>query len=109
MTFARKVLGQQKPSAATLTDLYTVPAATQAWVSTITAANESATPTAIRLSVAPAGAADATSQYLAYDLPIGANETITFSLGQGLAATDKIRCYNTLATVAFTANGGEIT
>jgi hypothetical protein len=109
MTFARKVLGQVKPAAATLTDLYTVPALSQAWVSSVVATNESSAPTAIRLSVAVAGAADATSQYYAYDLPIGANETITFDLGVGLATTDKLRCYCTLATVNFSAFGGEIT
>lgn len=108
MTFTRKVLGQAKPAAATLTDLYTVGALKQAWVSSIVATNESATPTAIRVSVAVAGAADATSQYIAYDLPIGANEVITFDLGVGLATTDKIRCYCTLATVNFSAFGGEI-
>lgn len=109
MTFARKVLGQVKPAATTLTDLYTVPASKQAWVSAIVATNESATPTSIRVSVAPAGAADATSQYLAYDLPIAGNQEIVVAQGVGLATTDKIRVYNTLATVNFTATGGEIT
>ena len=38
-----KVLGQSIPSATTATTLYTVPAATQAVVSTITVCNQAAT------------------------------------------------------------------
>jgi len=104
-----KVLGQSAPSATTLTDLYTVPAATSAVGSTLSVCNRSATPTAFRASVAPAGAADATSQYFAYDAPIGANEVVTFTLGISLATTDKVRVYNTLATCSFSLFGVEIT
>jgi len=58
MADALKVLGQLNPSAASLTDLYEVPGATEAIVSSITVANRSVTPTAFRISVAIAGAAD---------------------------------------------------
>ena len=104
-----KVLGQSAPTAATLTDLYTVPAATQTTVSSITVCNRSATATTFRLSVAVAGAADATTQYLYYDVDINGNDTFTATLGITLGATDKIRCYATLATVTFTAFGVEVT
>lgn len=104
-----KVLGQSKPSAASLTAAYTVPGATSAVVSSITAANQSAVPTAIRVSIAIAGAADTAAQYIAYDLPIAGNETIPLTLGIGLATTDVVRVYNTLATVSFNVFGVEIT
>src|SRR5262245_8590400 len=104
-----KVLGQSNPSAATLTDLYTVPASTQVVGSSVTVANRSATPTSFRLSVAPAGAADANQHYFAYDVAIGANEAKSFTLGLCLQATDKIRCYATLATLSFQAWGMERT
>jgi hypothetical protein len=65
-----KVLAQSNPSAASLTDAYTVPGATQTIISTITVCNRSATPTSFRISVAVNGAADNNIQYLAFDNPI---------------------------------------
>lgn len=109
MANAYKILGQSKPSATTLTDIYTVPAATSAIVSTITVCNQSATATSFRISVAPAGAADASSQYLYYDVAIAGNDTFACTFGISLATTDKIRVYNTLATLSFTVTGVEIT
>jgi len=103
-----KTLGQSKPTAATLTDIYTVPSSTEAIVSSIVVCNQSATATAFRISVAPAGAADATSQYLYYDVAIPGNDTFAFTGGVSLATTDKIRVYNTLATLSFTVTGVEI-
>lgn len=104
-----KTLCQSKPSATTLTDCYTVPAATSAVVSTITVANQSSTPTSFRISIAIAGAGDTGAQYIAYDVPIAGNETITLSLGAGLATTDVVRVYATLATLSFNVLGMEIT
>ena len=109
MADAYKVLGQSAPSATTLTDIYTVPAATEAVVSTILVANRSATPTSFRLSVAPAGAADATSQYLYYDVALDGNDTFAATIGLTLATTDKVRVYATLATVSFSLFGTEVT
>jgi len=104
-----KTLAQSNPLAATLTDAYTVPGATSAVVSTITVANRSATGTAFRISVAIAAAADANEQYIAYDVAIGGNETISLTLGITLAATDKVRVYATLATLSFNIFGVERT
>lgn len=109
MATANKVLGQSKPGATTLTALYTVPALTSALSSTITVCNQSATPTSFRISVAPAGAADATSQYLYYDVAIAGNDTFAATIGITLNATDVVRVYNTLATCSFSLFGVEIT
>jgi hypothetical protein len=95
------IVKQSKPSAATLTTLYTVPGATSAMCSTITVCNQSATATAFRISIAPSGAADATSQYLYYDVAIAGNDTFAATIGFALAATDEVRVYNTLATLSF--------
>ena len=104
-----KVLGQSNPAAATLTDIYTVPGATSAMVSSITITNRSATGTSFRLSVAIAGAADANQQYIAYDIPINGNSMVTMTLGIGLATTDVFRVYATLATLSFNLFGIEVT
>ena len=107
MPTVQKVLGQLKPSAATLTTLYTVPASTQATVSTIVVTNQSATPTAFRISVAIAGAADTPAQYIYYDVAIAGNDVFAATLGITLAATDVVRAFNTLATLSFNLFGVE--
>lgn len=109
MTNTYKILGQSKPSATTLTDIYTVPASTSAIISTITVCNQSGTATSFRISIAPAGAADTASQYIYYDVAIPGNDTFAATLGISLATTDVIRVYNTLATLSFTVTGVEIT
>ena len=108
MSVNYKVLGQSAPSATTLTTLYTVPASTQSVISTIVAANRSATPTDIRIAIRPAGAGIADEHYIAHTVPIAANEVLTFTIGVTLEATDVISVYNTLATVSFNAFGSEI-
>lgn len=104
-----KVLGQANPLAATLTTLYTVAALTSTIVSSLTVCNRSATPTSFRIAIRPAGAAIANEHYIAFDVPIGANEAMSFTLGVTLAATDVISVYATLATLAFNAYGVEKT
>ena len=103
-----KVLGQASLAAATPTDVYTVPAATSAVVSTVTVCNRSVA-TTFRLSVAVAGAGADNKQYLCYDVPLSANETRTLTLGLTLAATDVIRGYAAAATVTVNIYGSQIT
>lgn len=107
MADVAKVLGQAALAATTLTDLYTVPGATATVVSSVTVTNRSATPTTFRLAVAVAGAVDATKQYVAYDVALGANETKSFTLGMTLAATDVVRGYAAAATVSMNVFGIE--
>jgi len=104
-----KTLAQSNPSAATLTDAYTVPGSTSAVISTIAIANRSATKTKFRISVAVAGAADSNEQYLYYDINIPGNDTFVATIGISLAATDVVRVYATLATLSFNIFGVEIT
>lgn len=103
-----KVLGQLAPAATTETDLYTVPASTDAVVSTITVSNRSSTAAKFRISVAPAGASTDNKHYLAYDLSIGGNDVVALTLGITLDATDKIRVYASSANLSFNAFGTEI-
>lgn len=108
MATAYKVLGQSAPSATTSTDLYTVPSSTSTVVSTITVCNRDTAAGTFRISVAPAGAALANGQYLAYDASINGTETTTLTLGITLATTDKIRVYASTANFSFSAFGSEI-
>jgi hypothetical protein len=106
---ARKILGQAIPTAATLVALYTVPAATDAVVSTVTVCEQAGAPTTYRISVAKAGAADTPMQYVAFDAPLLANETKGFTLGITLTATDLIRVRSASGNVSFNAFGVELT
>jgi hypothetical protein len=103
-----KVLGQSIPSAATATTLYTVPAATQSVVSTVTVCNQAATAATYRIAIRVAGAALATSQYIAYDVSLPANASDTLTLGITVGATDVITVYSSSATMSFAAFGSEI-
>lgn len=109
MADSLKTLAQVNPGATTLTDGYTVPASTQASISSIVIANRSATPTSFRISVAPAGAADNAKQYLYYDVAIDGNDSFVATLGITLDETDVIRVYATLATLSFNIFGVEVT
>lgn len=104
-----EVLAQVNPSAATLTDAYTVPASTDTVVSTILVCNRSSTATSFRLSIAVAGAANSNEQYIAFDTAIAGNDVHEFTVGVTLNAADVIRVYATLATCSFNIFGVEIT
>lgn len=109
MATTYKVLGQQAPAATTATDLYTVPGATQAVVSSIIVCNRSSSATAtFRISVSVAGAATTNKDYVYYDLIIGQSDTFIATIGLTLGATDKIRIYASTANLSFTAVGSEI-
>jgi hypothetical protein len=103
-----KVLGQSNPAATTATTLYTVPAATQSIVSTLTVPNQTATAGTYRIAVRVAGAALASAQYLAYDVSLPGNATDTLTLGVTLGATDVITVYASAATFSFNAFGSEL-
>lgn len=108
MATTYKVLGQSNPSATTATTLYTVPASTQAVVSTIVIANLTATAATFRIAVRVAGAALANSQYVAYDITVGASDSTALTLGVTLNATDVVTVYASTANLTFTAFGSEI-
>ena len=75
----------------------------------MTVCNRSATATVFRIAVRPAGASIADAHYVAYDHAIDSNETVVITLGFGLATTDVVSVYNTLATCSFVVGGMEIT
>lgn len=102
-----KVLGQSYPAIATLTDAYAAPI--NAVVSTFKACNLSAVATKIRVSIAVAGAADTSKQYVYYDLPLAANDTFAATEGWTLGPADVVRVYSANGNVAFNVFGAEIT
>jgi len=88
-----KVLGQAALTAETDTDVYTVPSATAAVLSTIVVCNRDSSANTFRIAVRPVGATIANEHYLAYDVPLAANDSTTLTLGVTLGAADVVTVY----------------
>ena len=108
MATTYKILGQSAPAATTEVDLYTVPSATDAVVSTVTVCNRGTASGTYRIYVSPAGAATADANYIIYDATLDAKAFIALTLGISLDATDEIRVYASSADFSFNAFGSEI-
>lgn len=104
-----KVLGQSAPSANTDTTLYTVPAGTEAVISTLVVANRGSTSGTFRIAIRPGNAAIANQHYVAFDMTLDANAAIPWTIGVTLAATDVVTVRASSTNVSFTAFGSEIT
>ena len=103
-----KVLGQSAPSATTNTDVYTVPSATKSVISTIVIANHAASAGTFRLAVRPDGATIEQKHYLAYDIPVAANDSTTLTLGITMDAADVLTAYCSSADMSINVFGSEI-
>lgn len=110
MATTYKVLGQVAPAAnvAGGTQLYAVPSATSAVVSTIVVCNRGTTAATYRIAIREDNAALDNKQYIAYDTSIPANTTTTFTLGITLSATDSITVVASTANLSFQAFGSEV-
>lgn len=110
MATSYKSLGQLDLTTTSLTDLYTVPSATETVVSTVIIANRSASATTFRLAIRVSGDAISNQHYIAYDVPVAANDSTTLTLGITMLATDVMTVSagdaNALSVNAF---GAEVT
>ena len=103
MPQVHKVLGQVIPSPSSLTNLYTVPAATSTIVSTLVVCNQTASAKTFRIAVKKLGVSIS-----AYDAPIAASDSIFLTIGITLSATDVIAVQSTAGSVGFSLFGAEI-
>lgn len=109
MATSYKVLGQSNPAATTESTLYTVPAATEAVVSTVAIANQTATAATYRIAVRPsADTTTAAKHWIVYGATVPASDSIFLTLGVTLATGDKIQIYGSTANLSFSAFGSEI-
>lgn len=109
MLETRKVLGQLDVGAAAEATLYTVPAATQAVVSTVIVCNRGAVATTFRIRIRVAGVATDVKQYIYYDVPIPGNDTFAATIGICLGAGDLLTVEAGTTDVSFGAFGVELT
>ena len=108
MANAYKVLGQNDLPATTMTDVYTVPSATETVISSIIIANRTASAETFRIAIRPNGATLSDEQYIAYDVPIAANDSTTLTLGITLDAADVLSVYASAVDLSVNVFGAEI-
>jgi uncharacterized protein (UPF0303 family) len=109
MATTYKVLGQAAPANTSNADLYTVPSATQAVVSTLHVANTTAADATFSIYVRIAGAAAANSNAIAKDVTLAANSLFSATQGITLAATDVITIQSgTADALTFSMFGSEV-
>ena len=107
---AYKVLAQSAPAATAATDVYTVGSGIETVISTIVIANRAATAGTFRLAVRPNGVALGSNPqcYIAYDVPIAANDSTTLTLGITMDAADVLTAYCSSADMSVNVFGTEI-
>jgi hypothetical protein len=109
MAINYKILGQAHPAGTGDTDVYTVPAATETIVSTLTITNVTGTVASARVWARINGAATAHVNAIIYDAPVAANTTAAFTLGLTLDATDIISVRSSTGnSLTFQVFGSEI-
>lgn len=107
MATTYKILGQITGSTSVTSSLYTVPAATQAVVSSLVLSNRSATTSTYSVAVVPSGSTLANQNWLAFGIAISGSDSTALTLGITLGTGDSIQV-NGLATGSFSAFGSEI-
>ena len=109
MPNAYKVLAQNDVPATTDTTIYTVPSATETVISTIIICNRTAAAESFRLAIRPNGESISDKHYIAYDVPIAANDSTTLTLGITMDAADVLTAYTSAADISINVFGTEIT
>lgn len=109
MATTPKILGQAAPADTNNADLYTVPAATNAVVSSIHIANVTATDATFRIYVRASGAAASDANAWAKDVPLAANSIFSAVEGITLGTGDVITVQSgTGSALTFQIFGSEI-
>lgn len=103
-----KVLGQSAPASNTATDLYVVPAETEAIISTLSVCNRGSSAGTYRVSVRPEGASQSDQHYIAFDTSCSAKDSIMLTLGISMSATDVLTVSASTNDFTFNAFGVEM-
>lgn len=109
MATVHKILGQVRPAVTTVTDLYVVPASTEAVISTVSATNVNGTASNISIFVAASGDSGTAANALVFQAELGANTVQAFTIGITLGAGDKLAVQSATANaVTYQAFGSEL-
>lgn len=96
-------VAQSNPNADTPTDLYTVPTARQAVISTLAVSETNGLPATYSILVRPAGAAASTEHTLVAKAELVAFDSQFFTIGIALAQDDVVTVEASTGDVAFSA------
>ena len=99
---------QGTSSVSTYATLYTVPANTEAVISTIAICNTASAAATYRIGFDDTEGTPSSSEWLVYDATVGANDTIFLSVGAALEAEKYVRISSSADTVTFQAFVSEI-
>ena len=108
MATTYKVLAQSNPTATTDTDIYTVPSATEAVISTIVVCNQDSADATFNIAVRPNGEILAAKHYVAKLVTVGASDSTTMTLGITMDAADVLTVQASTGTVSFNVFGSEL-
>jgi hypothetical protein len=100
-------VAQSNPAANTPANLYTVPSAKEAVISTLAICNDGG-PGSFTIRIRPAGATAAKVHLLASASLIGDAETVFITAGIALAASDVVTVEGSTANMVFTAFINEV-
>jgi len=104
-----KVLGQTNPvTTGVLTSLYTVPAATQAFCSTLSVCNQGSIATLVRVSVQPDGQSIDNKHYIVYDHTVQPNDSLFLTIGIALDQADQVNVQASTTSVSFSLFGSTV-
>jgi hypothetical protein len=101
-----KVLGQLASTTSAVA-LYTCPSSTETVISTLTVCNRAAAAKTYRIILRPNDETLADKHYLAFDVPIAANDTTALTLGITMDAADKLYVSGNDTNLSFSAFGSE--
>jgi hypothetical protein len=112
MPRAYRILGQKNPGSSVITNVYTVPPATDAIISSIVLTNTSGTAgggVAARVAVNTSTAPITTANYIAYDVNVPGCDTVTLTIGMTMNTGSNISVYANSTSLAISVFGTEIT
>ena len=105
-----KSIAQVDLTTTALTDIYTVGSGKETVISTIIIANRNASADSFRIAVRVDGDAISNKHYIAFDVPVAANDSTTLTLGITMSATDVLSVKAATADrLSINVFGAEIT
>lgn len=103
-----KILGQIATTANTLSNVYSVPSATEAVVNSIVVTNTGASNASFSLLVRPDTDSDGDKNYIIRGIIVPGNDSMTLNLSLTLPAKAVIKANSSLSTLSVGAFGVEI-
>jgi hypothetical protein len=100
---------QGTSSVSTYATLYSTNASTRAVISSILITNTAAAAATYRIGIMGSAGTPAAADWVAFDVPVAANDTTALTLGITLSPSQFIRISSSATTVTFSAYVSEIT